>query len=90
MAVDDFTPSKNPQVAYRDLTNEEGGLLLHLESGQYHGVNATGFAIWELIDGRRTVSDICDALSEVTDAEDVTAEVRRFIEELRVRNLIGP
>jgi hypothetical protein len=90
MADSDLTPSRNPQVVYRDLANEEGGLLLHLESGQYHGVNATGFAIWELIDGRRTISDISDALSEQGETGDLIAEVSRFIEELRHRDLVGP
>ena len=90
MADDDFTPSRNPQVVYRDLANEEGGLLLHLESGQYHGVNATGFAIWELIDGTRTISDISHALTEQGEAGDVGAEVSRFVDELRHRDLVGP
>lgn len=90
MADSDLTPSRNPQVVYRDLANEEGGLLLHLESGQYHGVNATGFAIWELIDGRRTISDISAALSEQGETGDLIAEVSRFIEELRHRDLVGP
>jgi hypothetical protein len=90
MADSDLTPSRNPQVVYRDLANEEGGLLLHLESGQYHGVNATGFAIWELIDGRRTISDISDALSEQGETGNLIAEVSRFIEELRHRDLVGP
>lgn len=90
MADGDFTPSRNPQVVYRDLANEEGGLLLHLESGQYHGVNATGFTIWELIDGTRTISDISKALSKQGAAGDLSAEVSRFIEELRQRDLVGP
>jgi len=32
----------NPRVVYRDLAAEEGGVLLHLDSGQYHGLNALG------------------------------------------------
>ena len=90
MAPDDFVPSRNPLAVYRDLANEEGGLLLHLESGQYHGVNATGFAIWELIDGTRTISDISGALSDTAASEDLIAEVRRFVEDLRQRNLLEP
>jgi len=90
MADGEFTPSRNPQVVYRDLANEEGGLLLHLKSGQYHGVNETGFAIWELIDGVRTISDISAALTKDGEAGSVGPEVSRFIEELRQRDLVGP
>lgn len=90
MADGEFRPSRNPQVVYRDLANEEGGLLLHLESGEYHGVNATGFAIWELIDGTRTISEISDALSEQGEAGDLVAEVSRFLEELQQRDLVQP
>jgi Coenzyme PQQ synthesis protein D (PqqD) len=46
-----------PQVVYRELASE-GGVLLHLDSGQYHGVNGTGLAIWELLDGDRTVAEV--------------------------------
>jgi hypothetical protein len=49
--------SRNPQVVYRPL-EDEGGVLLDLDSGRYHGVNSTGLAIWELLDGVRTVADV--------------------------------
>jgi len=44
----------NPRVVYRDLAAEEGGVLLHLDSGQYHGLNALGSMIWHLLeDGKK-------------------------------------
>ncbi len=40
---------KNPQVVYRTLAGE-GGVLLHLESGAYHGLYEVGTLIWGLLD----------------------------------------
>ena len=44
---------KNPQVVYRALAGE-GGVLLHLESGAYHGLNEVGTLIWGLLDEDKT------------------------------------
>jgi hypothetical protein len=54
--------ARNPQVVYRELAGE-GGVLLHLETAQYHGVNETGLAIWELLDGERTVAEVVTEVS---------------------------
>jgi Coenzyme PQQ synthesis protein D (PqqD) len=58
----DSRPEKNPDVAYRALSADEGGVLLHLQSGQYHGVNELGLVVWELIDGERTVAEIVETV----------------------------
>jgi len=52
---------KNPEVVARGLAEQEGGVLLHLETGAYHGVNPVGLVIWELIDGERTVANLIEA-----------------------------
>lgn len=79
---------KNPDVAYQALA--EGGVLLSLETGEYHGVNDTGGRIWNLIDGERTVSEIVAELRrELEDApESLEAEAAEFVESLRVRRLV--
>ena len=81
---------KNPNTAFRTLAAGEGGVLLHLESGEYHGVNDIGCMIWQLIDGERTVADVVDAVrSEVEDPPDALADdVTRFIEDMRERDLL--
>ena len=81
---------KNPQVVYRELAGEGGGVLLHLESGAYHGLNETGSLIWDLIDGERTVAALVAALREqLAEApEDLDAETERFLADLRRRDLI--
>ena len=35
---------QSPQVAARELSAEEGAVLLHLETAQYHGINPRGAA----------------------------------------------
>jgi hypothetical protein len=81
---------KNPQVVYRELAGEGGGVLLHLESGAYHGLNETGSLIWDLIDGERTFAALVAALREqLAEApEDLDAETERFLADLRRRDLI--
>jgi Coenzyme PQQ synthesis protein D (PqqD) len=86
----DSKPEKNPDVAYRALGSEEGAVLLHLQSGEYHGVNELGLVVWELIDGERTVGEIIETVREQTDdapprlADDVVA----FLDSMRQLDLV--
>ena len=73
---------RNGNVAFRRLADGEGGVLLHLESGEYHGINEVGCLIWELLDGERTVDDVEDA------PDDLTGEVILFLDSLGVRDLV--
>src|SRR5688500_13341981 len=53
---------RNPNVVARELGDGEGGVLLHLQSGAYHGVNQVGLLIWELVDGERSIADVVEAV----------------------------
>jgi hypothetical protein len=83
-------PRQNPDVAYRALSADEGGVLLHLRSGQYHGVNELGLVIWEFLDGERTVAEIVEAVRAQTDdapphlADDVVG----FLDDMRRLELV--
>jgi hypothetical protein len=82
---------RNPQVVYRELAGEGGGVLLHLESGAYHGLNETGSLIWSLIDGERDFTSlVADLRERLEDAPaDLDAEAERFLADLRERDLIA-
>jgi hypothetical protein len=82
---------RNPQVVYRELAGEGGGVLLHLESGAYHGLNETGLLIWGLIDGERTFDELVAELREqLEDApDDLGDQTGRFLADLRERDLIA-
>jgi hypothetical protein len=87
----DSTVKRNDSVAFRRLAEGEGGVLLHLETGQYHGINEVGCLIWEQLDGERTVEDVT---AEVRDGvedppDELSNYVVEFLESLRERNLVA-
>ena len=91
MSIDPSTTlAKNENVAFRRLAEGEGGVLLHLESGEYHGINEVGCLIWELVDGERTVDGLVVALGEdIEDAPaDLADQVIAFLDSLRERDLV--
>lgn len=83
-------PRQNPDVAYRALSADEGGVLLHLRSGQYHGVNELGLVVWELIDGERTVGEIVAAVRAQTDDAPPRLEddIVGFLDDMRQLELV--
>ena len=82
--------SQSPQVVARELSPDDGGVLLHLETAQYHGVNPIGLLIWDLLDGRRTVGEIVEAVrAKVVDAPpELEGDVMRFLHEVHERGLV--
>jgi hypothetical protein len=81
---------KNPQVVYRQLAGE-GGVLLHLESGAYHGLNEVGTLIWGLLDEEKTFDELVADLREhlLDPPADLDGEVERFLADLRERDLLA-
>jgi Coenzyme PQQ synthesis protein D (PqqD) len=81
---------KNPRVVAHELA-QDGGVLLHLESGSYHRLNPIGWQIWDLIDDERTSGKILTELGARLDDAPPSFEedVRRFLDGLRERDLIG-
>ena len=81
---------RNPDVVFRQLEEEQGGVLLHLQSGEYHGLNDLGSLIWRLTEQETTFADIVAGVR--ANSEDVPSsvdgEVSDFLEGLRDRNLI--
>jgi hypothetical protein len=81
---------QNDQVVARELSPAEGGVLLHLESAQYHGVNPVGLLIWELLDGQRTVREVIDAVRDRVQnpPPQLEDEVMQFLTDVQERNLV--
>lgn len=81
---------KNPQVVYRALAGQ-GGVLLHLESGAYHGLNEIGTVIWDLLDEERTFDALVVELRGrlLDPPDDLSGEVERFLADLRERDLLA-
>jgi hypothetical protein len=66
-------------------------VLLHLDSGEYHGLNEVGSLIWSLIDGERSFDALVDDLREGLEdpPDDLADETERFLADLRERDLIA-
>lgn len=80
------------RVIYRKLGDGDGGVLLHLDTAAYHGVNEFGAFVWDRIGpAGRTF----DQLLEVLDAEVENApsgwqgEVAAFLRDLERRDLLS-
>jgi hypothetical protein len=84
------TIRRKPDVVFRELQDGEGGVLLHLLSGEYHGLNQLGCVVWGLMDSDRTfgdlVGDVRGRLDEQPDS--VEQDVSTFLEGLRDRDLV--
>jgi len=50
-----------------DLSGEAA--ILHVDSGQYYGLDAVGARVWELVQQPRSAREVCDALLEEYDVE---------------------
>ena len=65
-------------------------MLLHLRSGEYHGINELGLVIWELIDGERSVAEIVEAVRAQTDdaPPHLADDVVDFLDSMRQLDLV--
>ncbi len=82
-------PGRNSRVVYRQLSDGEA-VLLHLDTGAYHGLNHTGVALWELLDGVRTLAEIVGAFARTVEdgPPELEEMVTSFVEQLHERDLV--
>ncbi|QYJ07391.1 PqqD family protein [Qipengyuania flava] len=66
-------------------------LIVDLDGGELLSLGGTGRAVWELIDGERSVTDIASALGEAYDAEQavLTRDVEVLLAELEKAALVA-
>jgi hypothetical protein len=81
---------RSERAVFRELSGNEGGVLLHLDTGAYHGLNPTGSLIWNLIGDGSAFANLVDGLgSLLTDTPaDLEADVAAFVEDLLERDLL--
>ena len=77
------------RVEYRSLA-DDGGVLLHLDTASYHGVNAVGALIWKLCTEGATVAQILAGLrAELADTPaTLEDDVVEYVEQLTARELL--
>ena len=81
-------PRKKEDVASRTIDGK--GVLVRAGAGEVDILNPSGALIWELIDGKRKVSDLVERIREEYEVDEETAkkDVLDFLEELRVKDAI--
>jgi hypothetical protein len=81
---------RSPEAVFRPLQAGEGGVALHLESGQYYGLNETGVLIWTLLHEEPRFADLVGELrSQLVDVPvTIDKDVAAFLQELSERSLI--
>jgi hypothetical protein len=80
-------PRPADQVVFRDL--DQGAVVLHLGSGEYHGLNRAGVLIWGLLDGRRLDEIVAAVRERVQEAPaELDGQVRAFVDGLAQRGLV--
>jgi Coenzyme PQQ synthesis protein D (PqqD) len=80
---------RNPKVVHRPLA--EGGVLLHLDSGQYHSVDEVGLLVWDLLDGEQTFEGLLEELRArlAEPPAGLEEEIDSFLDGLLSRDLIA-
>jgi hypothetical protein len=83
-------PLANPAAICRALPGGEA-VLVNMDTAGSLALNHTGFAVWQLVDGRRTVAEIIAAVSrQFSDAPaNVAEDVVALLEELAADGFIG-
>jgi Coenzyme PQQ synthesis protein D (PqqD) len=85
----DSCPKRGDQIIAQKAASEL--LLLNMEDGNYYSLNEIGGRIWELCDGKRTVSQVVAALAVEYQAPYSTLEndVLELLDDFRRGNLIA-
>lgn len=85
----DTVVSISPDAVFRELSDGMG-VLLHLESGQYHNVNEVGAQICRELSEPRSVAQLVDAVRAAhPDAgPQVEADVVEFVDAMVQRDLM--
>ncbi|HEY3208218.1 MAG TPA: PqqD family protein [Actinomycetota bacterium] len=83
---------RNPRVEYRSMGEGEGGVLLHLDTAAYHGLNEVGALIWRLLEEPKAfdtlLQELRDRLQELP--PQFEEEIGQFVDELAQRGLVEP
>jgi hypothetical protein len=85
----DTTIRRNSQAVFRELA-DGSGVLLHLESTAYHGLNPVGVVIWQLLEHGVTFERLIHGLRGQFESPppDLEKDVDGFLSQLAQRDLI--
>jgi hypothetical protein len=81
---------RNDRVEYRSLGDGEGGVLLHLGTAAYHGVNEVGALVWKSLEGvtfPQLVDEVRAHLASTPPS--LEADIADFVGDLVERDLVS-
>jgi hypothetical protein len=87
------TPERRPGVLAQQVKPDDPSLvLLNPKSGEYYTLEAVGTRVWQLCDGKRTISEIAATIAEEYDAspETIERDVMELVKELMDEELVVP
>jgi len=81
-------PAKGREVVYKEI--ESKSVLLNLENGSYYTLNKTGTFIWSLLDGKTTVNQLIEPLTQSFDVtkDEASKDIFSLIADLENEGLI--
>lgn len=81
---------RSTDVVFQNLAGEDGGVLLHLTSGQYHTLNPVATRIWEILETPTDEDELTRRIEQEFEADPATVaeDVRLFLESLLERELV--
>lgn len=81
-----------PCAAVRQVTTDDGAVLLDMKRGRLYGLNPTGGAIWQALAHGQSVEQITRELAAGTGApsERIRADIETLITQLRDHGLLTP
>jgi hypothetical protein len=82
--------SQGARATYQELADGRGGVILHLDTAAYHGLNATGALIWELLGDGISFGELIRELEQKFEGtpDGLAEDVREFVERLVERDLV--
>lgn len=78
------------RAVFRELSGDAGAVILHLDTGQYHGINDVGRLIWETIGEGSSLAEVVDVVRLKTEGYPAAleSEVMEFLDALAARGLV--
>jgi hypothetical protein len=89
--IDSAEIRRSDRAVHRELADNAGGVILHLDSSAYYSLNSVGLMIWELLADGPTLAQLVERLrAQIPDAPpELEDDVREFLDELRQRELVA-
>ena len=81
---------RSTDVVFQNLAGEDGAVLLHLTSGQYHTLNPVATRIWEILETPMAEDALKRRIEQEFEADPATVaeDVRVFLDSLLERELV--